>query len=574
MKAPLRALPTLPLALFLLVAFFVPTVTAVVLGVWDPNRGLDIAGLAATIGKPVYLAVLGRSLEIAAWTTVLCLVGGLPIALGIHAAQGRWKRMLLVAVLVPFWTSALVKGFAWAVLLGRNGVLNTTFSAAAGSQVETGILYTHGAVVLGMVHTLMPFAVVSILPVLEALDPRLEKAARTLGAGRVEAFARVVLPLVKPGLAAASLIVLITSVGFFIIPALLGGPRQMMVANLIIESVQEIMNWKLAGGLALILFGLVVVILLAYGAIFGMGSLIGEQRASANGARRPRRLWDPRRARAWTTVDRLGELAQRLPGSGWSGRHVGTVVLGLLLLFLLAPVLVLIPVSFTRSAIVDWPPEFFSFRWYQALWTPTWLAAATRSLLVAFFASLLAIALALPAAIWFVRHAGRWRTASLVAVISPLIIPRIILAVGLFWLYARLGLVGSNLGLVIGHAVIAVPFVTLTLISVIQAYDERLDSVAAVCGAAPAYRLRRITLPILAPGLLSAFLFACVTSIDELTIALFVTGGLTNTLPKQMWDEASIKVTPTLASASVVLFVVMAVVVLAGERLRAKSSPR
>lgn len=572
----LRAVPAMPLALFLVVAFFIPTITTVLLGLWDPARGFDLAGLVTLATKPVYLNVLARSLEIAAWTTVLCVLGGFPIAVAIHAAAGRWKRMLLVAVLIPFWTSALVKGFAWAVLLGKNGAVNALLSGAAGSRVETGVLYTHAAVVLGMVHTLMPFAVISILPVLEALDVRLEQAARTLGAGRFETLLRVVLPLAKPGIASASLIVLITALGFFIIPALLGGPRQMMVANVIIESVQEVMNWKLAGVLALILFSLVAVLLLVYGAVFGMGSLIGEQRAWLAGAgrQRRRRLWSPLRRHFWRSVDAIGALAARVPGSRWVARHGGAVTVGLLLLFLLAPVLVLVPVSFTRSAIVDWPPEFLSGRWYQALLSPNWIAATTRSLVVAFFSSLLAISLALPAAIWFVRHAGRWRSASLLAVISPLIIPRIILAVGLFWLYARLGLVGSHLGLVIGHAVIAVPFVTLTLISVIQAYDERLDAAAAICGAAPLERTRRITLPILAPGLVSAFLFACVTSIDELTIALFVTGGLTNTLPKQMWDEAAIKVTPTLASASVVLFLVMALVVLAGERLRAPSSHR
>ena len=131
-----------------------------------------------------------------------------------------------------------------------------------------------------------------------------------------------------------------------------------------------------------------------------------------------------------------------------------------------------------------------------------------------------------------------------------------------------MGLVGSWLGLVLGHTVIALPFVLITMIAVVQAYDERLDQAAAVCGAGTFMRLRRVTLPLLAPGALSAFLFAVVTSLDELTIALFVTGGLSSTLPKQMWDEALLRVSPTLAAASTMVFVFMSTAVLIAQALR------
>ena len=120
----------------------------------------------------------------------------------------------------------------------------------------------------------------------------------------------------------------------------------------------------------------------------------------------------------------------------------------------------------------------------------------------------------------------------------------------------------------IGHTVVALPFVVTTLIAVVQAYDEKLDQAAAVCGAPPSMRMIRVTLPLLAPGALSAFLFAFVTSLDELTIALFVTGGLSSTLPKQMWDEALLRVSPALAAASTLLFIVMSAAVLATQLLR------
>jgi ABC-type spermidine/putrescine transport system permease subunit II len=153
-----------------------------------------------------------------------------------------------------------------------------------------------------------------------------------------------------------------------------------------------------------------------------------------------------------------------------------------------------------------------------------------------------------------------------------MIVPRIIIAIGLFYLFARLGLIGSWFGLVLGHTVLALPFVLVTMIAVVQAYDERLDQAAAVCGAGTWLRLRSVTLPLLAPGALSAFLFAFVTSLDELTIALFVTGGLSSTLPKQMWDEALLRVSPTLAAASTIIFLLMSSVVVLAQAIRQRRS--
>jgi putative spermidine/putrescine transport system permease protein len=187
---------------------------------------------------------------------------------------------------------------------------------------------------------------------------------------------------------------------------------------------------------------------------------------------------------------------------------------------------------------------------------------------VAAATGVVSLALAYPAAVWFVRRASRARVPALMALIAPMIVPRIVIAIGLFYLFARLGWVGSAFGLVIGHTVIALPFVVTTLIAVVQSYDERLDQAAAVCGASTWMRLRRVTLPLLAPGAIAAFLFAFVTSLDELTIALFVTGGLSSTLPKQMWDEALLRVSPALAAASTLLFIVMSTAVLAAQLLR------
>lgn len=564
-----------PLLVFLAIAFFVPVATVLSLALWSPAEGFSLVALKRILLTPVYSTTLLRTLEISVWTTVMCLLGGFPIALLINRLRGAAKTSLYLLVLLPLWTSFLVKSFAWLVLLGKNGAVNALIIALTGAPASGSLLFNLNAVLIGMVHGLMPFAVLTILPVLDAIDPRLRPAAASLGARPAEGFIKVLLPLALPGIAAAGLIVFVTSVGFFIVPALLGGPRQTMVANVIIEMVLDLLNWPLATAAALLMFVVVAALFAFYIRSFGIESLVGRGRTprQSGAAREHSRQRLEFQRRCWLAWDSVALPLGRLPLWPQLLRHSLWLGPVLLVLFLALPALFLVPVSFTVSGIIDWPPQFFSWRWYAALDTPTWRSAAWRSLTVATATGALSLAMAYPAAVWLVRQARRSRLPVLVLMIAPMIVPRIIIAIGLFYLFARIGLIGSWLGLVLGHTVIALPFVLVTMIAVVQAYDERLDQAAAVCGAATALRLRRVTLPLLAPGALSAFLFAFVTSLDELTIALFVTGGLSSTLPKQMWDEALLRVSPTLAAASTIIFLFMSAAVLLAQAVRQRRSP-
>jgi ABC-type spermidine/putrescine transport system permease subunit II len=149
-----------------------------------------------------------------------------------------------------------------------------------------------------------------------------------------------------------------------------------------------------------------------------------------------------------------------------------------------------------------------------------------------------------------------------------MIVPRIVIAVGMFYLFARLGLVASNAGLVIGHTVLALPFTIVTITAVLKTYDVRLDQAAATLGANRWRTLVGVTLPIIKGGLIAALLFAFITSFDELTIAIFISGGLATTLPKQMWDDMILQLNPTLAAVSVVVFVVVTILLMIAERFR------
>jgi len=140
--------------------------------------------------------------------------------------------------------------------------------------------------------------------------------------------------------------------------------------------------------------------------------------------------------------------------------------------------------------------------------------------------------------------------------------------VGLFYLFARMGLTGTDAGLVLGHTVLAIPYVVVTMAAALKRYDWRLDDAAKILGASSSARLRTVMLPILLPSMASAFLFAFLTSFDELTIAIFVSGGLKTTLPKQMWDDMLLQVNPTLAAVSTTLLAIITLIIFAMAMLR------
>src|SRR5208282_2056430 len=208
-------------------------------------------------------------------------------------------------------------------------------------------------------------------------------------------------------------------------------------------------------------------------------------------------------------------------------------------------------------------------RWYATyLGSPAWIDATIRSITVAFMTGIAATLLGTAAAFVLVRQRIVGRMAVLTLVLMPLILPRMIIAVALFYLFARLGLVGTQAGLVIGHTVLAVPYVVITVMAVLKTYDERFDQAAWSLGASKWKALWHITLPQIRGGLIAGYLFAFVTSFDDLTVALFISAGSTATLPRQMWNDLLLQVNPTLAAVSTVILVLITLFIVAAEFLR------
>jgi len=248
------------------------------------------------------------------------------------------------------------------------------------------------------------------------------------------------------------------------------------------------------------------------------------------------------------------------------------LIAGLVLFYLILPILIIVPLSFSSASYLSFPPPGFSLRWYRNFFTRAdWLSSAWLSLWVGLAVTVLATTLGTPAAVALVR--GRFGGKGLINafILSPLIVPGIIVAIGIYFFYARLGVVGNPLALVLAHTCLAVPFVVINVSATLYGFDERMESAAVSLGASPLSAFRQVTLPLIRPGVLAGALFAFVTSFDELIVALFVSGTTAVTLPRRMWDGIRFEIDPKIAAVSTILVAFTGALLLSAELLHRRS---
>jgi ABC-type spermidine/putrescine transport system permease subunit I len=236
-----------PLVLYLLVFYALPVVAMLLRSVTDPHWTL--ANYARLSSDAVFLRVLIGTVTTAAIVAVGTLVLGYPVALAMVRLRPAIANIVLAIVLLPFWTSVLVRSYAWMVLLGRHGLINEGLTASGVIDTPLRLLNTPLAVYIAMIHILLPYAILPLASVLRQIDGGLLRAAAGLGASPWGVFRQVVLPLSLPGVAAGGLLVFVLSLGFYITPALVGGPRDMTLAMLIAQQV-DLLNWPYAAALS------------------------------------------------------------------------------------------------------------------------------------------------------------------------------------------------------------------------------------------------------------------------------------------------------------------------------------
>ncbi|MFZ1339574.1 MAG: ABC transporter permease [Paracoccaceae bacterium] len=248
---------TVPSLLLLLVALGYPLAQVVLRSFTDPAIGLD--NYVWFFSRPVNLTVFWRTFEVAGWVTILCLVLGYPYAWMMTAVGPRMRLLLILCVLVPFWVSGVVRTLAWVILLQDSGVINRGLVALGFEKVR--LIRTPLGVIIGMTQVLLPFMIMPLYAVMRSIDLRLVQAARSLGARPTLAFVQIYLPLSLPGVFGGAIIVFILGLGFYITPALLGGPRATMLSTLAQQQVLQQLNWGRGGAMGVILLVSTLVLL-------------------------------------------------------------------------------------------------------------------------------------------------------------------------------------------------------------------------------------------------------------------------------------------------------------------------
>ncbi len=233
--------------------------------------------------------------------------------------------------------------------------------------------------------------------------------------------------------------------------------------------------------------------------------------------------------------------------------------------FLITPIVIIFPLSIDPSNYLRFPPTGFSFRWYETYLTSRpWIDSTLLSLEIALFASLLATVLGTGAALALGQARFRGRGAASLVLLTPILLPHIVIAIAVYAVYALFGLVGTKLALVLAHSVLGIPFVMLNVASALRGVPAELDDAAMSLGASPLATLFGVTLPLIWRGILAGAIFAFVVSFDEVVIAMFLSSSTTATLPKRMLDGIFYDLTPVLAAVSALLVIFNIVLALIG----------
>jgi putative spermidine/putrescine transport system permease protein len=536
----------LPILAFYVI-FFVWPILTVVLRSLSPDGKFDAAAPQFTVdnfvqlfGDDFLLLIEGRTLLLAINSTLITTALAFPTAYFISRLKRRTASLLLLLILVPFWVSIVVRLFAVTSILSPNGPLNQASIALGFGPLE--LLYTQGGVLVGTVMYLLPYMILVLYAGMVAVDDNLILAARTMGASPAYSFFRVYLPQLRGSLLSGALLIFILGLSFFVVPALLGGPRDQTIAVFIQQQI-DIFQWGIASAMGIILLIATVICYVGVVRIAGSFSPGGVGSVQAKGV--------------------SAELPFR-----WSPAMVVSAVLAVVTIAVLViPVLFVFPLSTGETGTVVFPPRGFTLDWFvQVFTTPTWIGPIMQSTVVGLGTAALSVAIGLALA----RVTSGIRSTAWKAVIgglafAPIIAPGILLAIGIFDVELQLKLTGTVIGLILAHTVIAAPLSYALISASMAGADRGVEAAAWTLGASRTRTFWTVVVRGILPSVLGAFAIAFVTSWDEVVLALFLQTGPTKTLPVTIYKYLESGIVPTVpAVASLLVTLVVVIVVVRG----------
>lgn len=529
---PLFLYGLMPLVAAYLIFFIIPIFEILHQSVLD--EGYTLQNFIKILKTPIYFRALANTFFISFLVTLGSIVLSYPLAYLMATVRPTFAKILMLVVLLPFWTSALVRTTAWIVILQKNGILNSVLVKANILNEPMAFVFNLSGVLIGMIHVLMPFLVFPLYAAFRSLDRNLLLAAESLGAGPVKIFLRIIAPMTAPGVTAGSIIVFMHSLGYFITPSLLGGPKQTMIAQMVSYHINEKLDWGMAAALAIVLLCLTLGVFFLFQHFLGLDRLWGGFESGGSG-------------------DTIGAVPR--PVSQWSFGGIGVGISGILVaIFLIAPIIAVFPMSMSSSPFLVFPPPSYSLKWFVKFFTTRkWILSLQNSIEVAIIAVSLATFLGTAAALALSRLRFRFKDAVQAYIMLPMVVPVIVLALGLYYFYAPMGLVGSKLGLAIGHAILGMPVVFITVSASLKTFDRNQELAAYSFGAGKMTMFRLIMLPHIWPGMAAGALFAFIVSFDDVILALFLTNIRSRTLPKLMYEGVAHEIDPTITAIAVLL---------------------
>lgn len=578
-RRPHVAFLVVPAVLFLAAFYVYPLFRLLLVSLDAPNFTLQ--NYVAFFTEGVYVRVLVQTFRVAASVTFLCLLIGYPTAYMLARTGTRLRNILLLLVLIPYLTSFLVRTYAWMVLLHRNGVINSVLLDTGIIDQPAKLIFNQIGVHVGMVHVMLPLMILPLFSVMRGIDFRLVTAAQSLGAGPTRAFWRVFFPLSLPGVRSGCLLVFLLSLGFYITPALLGGLRDVMLATFIEAYVTQLLQWGFAAAAAFILLVLTLVGFFVVGRLTGAASLVvmdqgGQTQAPPGRASRILgRAWEAVGESAPVRIARgaLGGFVRRIEDWRWGaldrrqatphnpGRVAVWLFAGLALVYLILPTFIVVPISFSSASFLRFPPPGFSLQWYANFFSDMrWLGPTLLSLQIALATALLSTVLGTLASYGLVRGRFKQREVVMSLIVSPIIVPSIVIAVALYGPLSQIGLIGQWAGLVIGHSIGSIAYVVVIVTATLANFDIAMERAAMSLGAGPLRTFWRVTFPLIRPGIISGAIFAFIHSFDELVITLLISGIHTQTLPMKMWENIKNEIDPTIAAVASLLILLPIIV--------------
>ncbi|MEU9889970.1 ABC transporter permease subunit [Sphaerisporangium sp. NPDC051011] len=569
----------LPAVLFVTVVYVVPLVMLLVRSVAGEEFGFG--NYARLLGGSGFLEVLKNTALLSLVSAILCVLIGFPVAFTIARARGMFRAFLYICVVAPYLTSVLIRVFAIQVLLGSQGIINNALAALGFERAD--LLFNSFAVIVGLVHSQIPIVVLVLVlvPVIEKVDVSRVLAARSMGAGPAEAFVRVFLPATRPGLQVAFVLSLVYSAGSFAVPELLGGNSAGMAGSFIYGAVSEEGDTASAAAASVILSAAILVVLLLFTLLTRqkIQSVVAPQLMTAlatdgpaerpERGRRPRLPWR-RATHRYARRSIAGVAARLLDRSRLS--YVPGIVPGIatvLAILVLLPQLLAIPISFAGTRALVFPPHSYSTQWYANMFTSSWLVPLWVSIVVGLVSAVCATALGTLAAIAIGRTRSKaLRAVSLPYLLVPLLFPVVVAANAFFIGFLRVGLVDTQAGFILAHISITLPQAFIIGFAGVQALNPDYENAAASLGASRLKTMRRILLPLLAGQVLVSLFLTFVTSFDESTIAIFLSGINVQTLPNRIFQALALQTDPTVGVAAVLFMAFASVVALGWQVLK------